>query len=120
MPFDIAIALLGITIFQVRYYILYSSYVDANVLSKPTIIQYAGTLHEGNRFIADDFREAYYWLNQNTAEDDVVMSWWDYGYQLAGMSNRTTIVDNNTWNFTHIGTVGKIFASDEDTAYKMC
>lgn len=36
------------------------------------------------------------------------------------MSNRTTYVDNNTWNFTHIGTVGKILVSDEDTAYKMC
>lgn len=35
------------------------------------------------------------------------------------MSNRTTIVDNNTWNFTHIGTVGKIMSSDEDEAWKM-
>ena len=30
----------------------------------------------------DDFREAYYWLWQNTAEDARVMSWWDYGYQV--------------------------------------
>jgi dolichyl-diphosphooligosaccharide--protein glycosyltransferase len=48
------------------------------------------------------------------------MSWWDYGYQIAGMSNRTTIVDNNTWNFTHIGTVGMIFASEEEEAYQRC
>ena len=32
--------------------------------------------------ILDDFREAYYWLWQNTAEDARVMSWWDYGYQV--------------------------------------
>jgi hypothetical protein len=34
-----------------------------------------------------------------------VMSWWDYGYQIAGMANRTTLVDNNTWNNSHIAMV---------------
>lgn len=34
----------------------------------------------------DDFREAYYWLRQNTADDARVMSWWDYGYQVAGIA----------------------------------
>lgn len=41
------------------------------------------------------------------------MSWWDYGYQITGFSNRTTIVDNNTWNYTHIATVGRAMASRE-------
>jgi dolichyl-diphosphooligosaccharide---protein glycosyltransferase len=45
------------------------------------------------------------------------MSWWDYGYQLAAMSNRTTLVDNNTWNNTHIATVGMAMASPEHVAY---
>jgi len=53
----------------------------------------------------DDFREAYYWLRMNTAEDETVMSWWDYGYQIAGFANRTTLVDNNTWNNSHIAIV---------------
>lgn len=53
----------------------------------------------------DDFREAYYWLRQNTDEHARVMSWWDYGYQIAGMANRTTLVDNNTWNNSHIALV---------------
>ena len=58
-----------------------------------------------SRDILDDFREAYYWLWQNTNEDATVMSWWDYGYQIAGMANRTTLVDNNTWNNSHIALV---------------
>lgn len=29
------------------------------------------------------------------------------------------IVDNNTWNFTHIATVGKVFSSNEDEAYEI-
>ena len=58
-----------------------------------------------SRMILDDFREAYYWLRQNTADEARVMSWWDYGYQIAGMGNKTTLVDNNTWNNSHIAMV---------------
>lgn len=83
------------------------------------IIKAFGNLVDGDRTIIDDYREAYYWLNQNTDEDAKVMAWWDYGYQLAGMSNRTTIVDNNTWNFTHIGTVAKVMITNEEEAHEM-
>ena len=30
---------------------------------------------------------------------------------------RTTLVDNNTWNNSHIAMVGKAMASNEDDAY---
>ena len=36
------------------------------------------------------------------------MSWWDYGYQITAMANRTVLVDNNTWNNTHISRVGQV------------
>jgi dolichyl-diphosphooligosaccharide--protein glycosyltransferase len=35
------------------------------------------------------------------------------------MSNRTVIVDNNTWNNTHIATVGKCLASNEKEGYEI-
>lgn len=63
------------------------------------------------RVILDDFREAYYWLSQNTPDHARVMSWWDYGYQIAGMANRTTLVDNNTWNNSHIALVSMVCLS---------
>lgn len=66
------------------------------------------------RIIMDDFREAYYWLRENTADNARVMSWWDYGYQIAGMANRTTLVDNNTWNNSHIALVEKFFKQYEN------
>ena len=40
------------------------------------------------------------------ALDSKILSWWDYGYQMSAMANRTVLVDNNTWNNTHIATVG--------------
>ncbi len=46
-------------------------------------------------------------------KDSVVMSWWDYGYQIASMANRTVVVDNNTWNNTHIARVGQVGVSIE-------
>lgn len=45
------------------------------------------------------------------------MSWWDYGYQITGMANWTVLVDNNTWNNTHIATVGRGFAGTEKIGY---
>ena len=45
------------------------------------------------------------------------MSWWDYGYQITAMANRTVLVDNNTWNNTHISRVGQAMSSSEDHAY---
>lgn len=36
------------------------------------------------------------------------------------MSNRTVIVDNNTWNNTHIATIGLALASNERDAFEIC
>lgn len=35
------------------------------------------------------------------------------------MANRTVIVDNNTWNNTHIATVGRAMSSPEKKAAKI-
>ena len=35
------------------------------------------------------------------------------------MGNRTTLVDNNTWNNSHIALVGKAMSSTEDKAIKI-
>jgi len=48
-----------------------------------------------------------------------VASWWDYGYQTTAMANRTVIVDNNTWNNTHIATVGTAMSSPEKAAWEI-
>lgn len=99
-------------------FVLHCDYVTQSVYSSPSVVL-AAQRPDGSPLIIDDFREAYYWLRMNTADDAKVMSWWDYGYQIGGMADRTTLVDNNTWNNTHIATVGKAMCKDEDTAYKI-
>jgi len=81
--------------------------VTSEAYSSPSIVL-AARGHGGGKIIFDDFREAYYWLRQNTKEDAKIMSWWDYGYQISAMANRTVLVDNNTWNNSHIAQVGKV------------
>uniref|UniRef100_M4AIU1 Dolichyl-diphosphooligosaccharide--protein glycosyltransferase subunit STT3B n=1 Tax=Xiphophorus maculatus TaxID=8083 RepID=M4AIU1_XIPMA len=97
---------------------VHCTWVTSNAYSSPSVVL-ASYNHDGTRNILDDFREAYYWLRQNTDEHARVMSWWDYGYQIAGMANRTTLVDNNTWNNSHIALVGKAMSSNESAAYEI-
>ncbi|GAA5837852.1 hypothetical protein JCM3766R1_001495 [Sporobolomyces carnicolor] len=99
-------------------FVLHCTWVTSTAYSSPSVVL-ASRAPDGSQAIIDDFREAYYWLRQNTKEDAKIMSWWDYGYQIAGFSNRTTLVDNNTWNNTHIATVGKIMSVREEAAYPL-
>ncbi|KAJ3326294.1 oligosaccharyl transferase stt3 subunit [Boothiomyces sp. JEL0866] len=94
------------------------TYVTSSAYSSPSVVL-ASTNRDGSMHIIDDFREAYFWLRQNTDEKAKIASWWDYGYQITGMSNRTTLVDNNTWNNTHIATVGKIMSCSEEVSYEV-
>lgn len=99
-------------------YVLHCTFVTSTAYSSPSIVL-ASRNPDGSQHIIDDFREAYDWLRRNTASDAKIMSWWDYGYQIALYSDRTTLVDNNTWNNTHIATVGKAMSSPEEKAYSI-
>ena len=105
-------------IWTILTYVMHCTWAASEAYSSPSIIL-AARGHNGERIIFDDFREAYQWLRVNTERDAKIMSWWDYGYQITGMSNRTVLVDNNTWNNTHIATVGKAMASKEDVSYQI-
>lgn len=97
-------------------FVLHCTWVTSNAYSSPSVVL-ASRLPDGSQHIIDDYREAYQWLRQNTKQDAKIMSWWDYGYQIGGMADRPTLVDNNTWNNTHIATVGKAMSSREEVSY---
>jgi dolichyl-diphosphooligosaccharide--protein glycosyltransferase len=96
----------------------YKSFQDkaehmSQALSHPTII-----LKHGDHVI-DDYRQAYFWLRDNTPEDARIMAWWDYGYQITGIANRTTIADGNTWNHEHIALLGRILTGPLKEAHRI-
>lgn len=83
------VAIIGLILifFLILVYILHANFVGAEAYSNPSIIL-SNKDKKGNRRIVDDFREAYFWLRMNTKPDEKILSWWDYGYQITGMSNR--------------------------------
>ncbi|KAF7317753.1 hypothetical protein MKEN_00863100 [Mycena kentingensis (nom. inval.)] len=113
---DTRLAVIINAIGMLAFFVHHCTWATSGAYSSPSVVL-ASQNPDGSQHIIDDFREAYYWLRQNTPETAVVMSWWDYGYQIAGMADRPTLVDNNTWNNTHIATVGKAMSSSEEVAY---
>ncbi|KAG0567434.1 hypothetical protein KC19_7G134800 [Ceratodon purpureus] len=115
LPVEASAVGLVLLILLASFYVVHCVWAAAEAYSAPSIVLTSRT--EDGVHVFDDFREAYGWLNHNTDENDKVASWWDYGYQTTAMANRTVIVDNNTWNNTHIATVGMAMSSPEKAAW---
>ncbi|CAL0324010.1 unnamed protein product [Lupinus luteus] len=117
LPLETSIIAIILLVFLGAFYVVHSVWAAAEAYSAPSIVL---TSHSRDGLhVFDDFREAYAWLSHNTDVDDKVASWWDYGYQTTAMANRTVIVDNNTWNNTHIATVGTAMSSPEKAAWEI-
>ncbi len=86
---------------------------SSRVLSNPMITQLAQSSNNGSIIKVDDYRESYAWLKEHTEEDARILAWWDYGYQITALADRTTLADGNTWNHEHIALIGKILTTNE-------
>jgi len=107
---------LGVVCLYCVYTVRHSVWAAQNAYSDPSVVISANRKN-GEKFYFDDFRESYSWLRQNTPEDSKILSWWDYGFNIATMADRATVVDNAAWNSTHIAQVGQIFAGSESESY---
>ncbi|XP_074566686.1 dolichyl-diphosphooligosaccharide--protein glycosyltransferase subunit STT3A-like [Curcuma longa] len=117
LPLEASAVAILLLIILGGFYVVHCVWAAAEAYSAPSIVLTSHS-HDGLH-VFDDFREAYAWLKHNTDVDDKVASWWDYGYQTTAMANRTVIVDNNTWNNTHIATVGTAMSSPEKPAWEI-
>ena len=72
-----------------------------------------------SRSSSSDWAQALQWVRQDTPTNAVVIAWWDYGYWLTVMGNRTTLVDNATINSTRNSQVARMFMSNVTTAAAM-
>jgi len=86
-----------------------------NVVKIPPTI-----LHGGTHFniTTNDWGDALEWIKGNTEPDAVIAAWWDYGYWITAIADRTTLIDNATINQSQIKNVAKIFLSTPDDAWK--
>jgi dolichyl-diphosphooligosaccharide--protein glycosyltransferase len=65
-----------------------------------------------------DWLDALNWMRVNLEQTDVVAAWWDYGYWITTIANKTTLADNGTINSTQISEIGEMFMSNETEAIK--
>ena len=67
----------------------------------------------------DDWLQTLEWIKNNTPENAIIASWWDYGYWITTMSDRTTIVDNATLNTKQIQKMAKVLMSTPEQGWHM-
>jgi dolichyl-diphosphooligosaccharide--protein glycosyltransferase len=68
---------------------------------------------------SNDWLETLEWIKLNTPEDSIVASWWDYGYWISTVAERTTLIDNATISTWQIAKVAEIFMSTPDEAWNL-
>jgi dolichyl-diphosphooligosaccharide--protein glycosyltransferase len=78
-------------------------------------------LNSGTHFniSTNDWTEAMQWLKENTPEDAVIASWWDYGYWISTLSERKTLADNATLLDWQIRKLASMFMSTPDNAWQI-
>jgi dolichyl-diphosphooligosaccharide--protein glycosyltransferase len=82
----------------------------------PPSIANGGT---GYRLTTTDWLDALEWIERNTPEGSVIASWWDYGYWITTLGNRTSLADNATINQTRIATLAKMFIDEQEGGTKI-
>jgi dolichyl-diphosphooligosaccharide---protein glycosyltransferase len=82
----------------------------------PPSIANGGT---GYRLTTTDWLDALEWIERNTPENSVIASWWDYGYWITTLGNRTSLADNATINQTRIAALAKMFIDEQEGGIKI-
>ncbi len=80
----------------------------------PTILN-GGTVYPAG----NDWLETLEWIKMNTPQDAIIASWWDYGYWITTMSERTTLADNATIDSKQIQNIAQIFLNSPDESWNM-
>ena len=62
----------------------------------------------------EGWRDALNWMKENTKPDDVMISWWDYGYWMQTGAGKITIADGLTINETQIRLIARAFIGPEE------
>ena len=77
-------------------------------------------LYGGSYLLAptNDWPDAMLWLKTETPENAKILSWWDYGYWIGTLGDRTTYADNATLDTQIIKKTAQMFYSSPDSAWK--
>ena len=66
----------------------------------------------------NDWNDTLEWIKNNTSEDSVIASWWDYGYWIQTKAERATLADNSTIYSERIKNIATILLDTPTGAWK--
>ena len=84
------------------------------ITSGPPTILNGGSAYQ---ISTTDWNDSLEWIKNNTPENAVIASWWDYGYWIQTKADRATLADNSTLNTNIIANIAKMLLSNLDTAW---
>jgi len=67
----------------------------------------------------NDWPDAMQWLRENTPEDAVIASWWDYGYWISTLAERKTLADNSTVLDWQIRKIASMYMGTPNNAWQI-
>jgi len=73
----------------------------------------------GSPYRSNDWLQALEWIKANVKDDEIIASWWDYGYWISFIAGKKTLADNGTLNQSRIKLLAEMFLSDESHALKI-
>ena len=87
-----------------------------NTMDRPLTILNSGTNYD---ISTNDWPAAMQWLKENTSEDAVIASWWDYGYWISTLAEKKTLADNSTTLDWQIRKIAAMYMSTPDNAWQI-
>ena len=66
-----------------------------------------------------DWPLALEWMKNNVGDDEVICSWWDYGYWIAAMAGKTTMADGATQSEQQIRNIANIMIRPQNESIQM-
>ncbi len=81
----------------------------------PTILN-GGTNY---RIAVQDWPDTLEWIKNNTPPDSIIASWWDYGYWITTLGERTTLADNATIDTIAIQGIARMLLASPDEAWRI-
>ena len=105
--------------------------VIVGLLLVPTVVPIQGNwinsarapptlLNGGTNFgaVFSDWPDALEWMRTQTPDGSIVAAWWDYGYWITTVGNRTSLADNATMDHAAIREIARTLIADPDEAWR--
>lgn len=90
-----------------------------NAGDAPTSLASSAVPYKFDGDYVNDWPETLEWMENNIGDDEVVCSWWDYGYWIQAMSGRKTMADGSTSDYNQIATIGRIMMLPPNESIKI-